>query len=78
MIYRIVCIMKVTALIPDNLIQEVKEYTKGKNITESLIKALSEWIKMQKIKELNATISSKPLKFRKNFSPQKTRMVNRS
>ncbi len=70
--------MKVTALIPDNLIQEVREYTKGKNITESLIKALSEWIKMQKIKELNATISNKPLKLRKDFSPQKTRIVNRS
>ena len=67
--------MKVTALIPDNLIQEVKEYTKGKNITESLIKALSEWIKMQKIKELNTTISNKPLKFRKDFSPQKTRRL---
>ncbi len=48
--------MKVTALIPDNLIQEVKEYTKGKNITESLIKAFSEWIKLQIIEELNATI----------------------
>ncbi len=54
--------MKVTALIPDKLIQEVKEYTKGKNITESLIRALSEWIKMQKIKELNTTISNNPLK----------------
>ena len=69
--------MKVTALIPDNLIEEVKEYTKGKNTTESLIKALSEWIKMQKIKKLNSTISKTPLKFRKNFSSQKTRKINR-
>ncbi len=75
--YRIVAIMKVTALIPDNLIEEVKEYTKGKNITESLIKALSEWIKMQKIKKLNNAVSKTPLKFRKNFSPQKTRIINR-
>ncbi|GJQ60920.1 MAG: hypothetical protein SCALA701_37210 [Candidatus Scalindua sp.] len=44
-IYRTIFSVKVTALIPDNLIMEVKEYTKGKNITESLIKALSEWIK---------------------------------
>ena len=52
--HRIIVIMKVTALIPDNLIEEVKEYAKGKNTTESLIKALSEWLKMQKIKKLKA------------------------
>ena len=34
--------MKITVLIPDNLIEEVKDYTKGKNITESLIKKLPE------------------------------------
>ena len=70
--------MKITALISDKLIEEVKEFTKGKNITESLIKALSEWIQMQKIKNLNATISKNPLKFRKNFSPRQTRVINRS
>ena len=69
--------MKVTALIPDKLIEEVKESTKGKNTTESLIKALSEWVKLQKIKNLNNTVSKTPLKFRKNFSPQKTRIINR-
>ena len=76
--YRIVYRMKITALIPDNLIEEVKEYTQGKNITESLIKALTEWIQMQKIKKLNATISKKPLKFRKDFSPRQIRAINRS
>ena len=70
--------MKITALIPDNLIEEVKELTQGKNITESLIKALSEWIQMQKIKKLNATISKNPLKFRKEFSSRQTRAINRS
>ena len=70
--------MKITALISDKLIEEVKELTQGKNITESLIKALSEWIQMQKIKNLNATISKNPLKFRKNFSPRQTRAINRS
>ena len=69
--------MKVTALIPDHLIEEVREYTKGKNITESLIKALTEWIEMQKIKNLNIRVSKNPLKFHKDFSPQKTRMINR-
>ena len=69
--------MKITALIPDNLIEEVKDYTKGKNITESLIKALSEWLQMQKIKKLNLTISKNPLKFRNDYSPEETRTINR-
>ncbi|MGR3319753.1 MAG: DUF2191 domain-containing protein [Candidatus Anammoxibacter sp.] len=69
--------MKITALIPDNLIEEVRDYTKGKNITESLIKALSEWIQMQKIKKLNSAISQNPLKFRKEFSSEETRKINR-
>ncbi|MGR3218742.1 MAG: DUF2191 domain-containing protein [Candidatus Anammoxibacter sp.] len=69
--------MKITALIPDNLIEEVRNYTKGKTITESLIKALSEWVQMQKIKELNSTISKKPLKFQKGFSPEEARAINR-
>lgn len=75
--YRIIIIMKVTALIPDKLIEEVKEYTNGKNITESLIKALSEWLKMQKIKKLNSRVSKNPLKFRKDFSHRKIRTINR-
>ncbi len=69
--------MKITALIPDNLIEEVKDYTNGKNITESLIKALSEWLQMQKIKKLNSTISKNPLKFQKEFPPEETRIINR-
>lgn len=35
--------MKVTALIPDELIEKVKAKSGGKNITESLIIALNEW-----------------------------------
>ncbi|GAG78241.1 unnamed protein product [marine sediment metagenome] len=36
--------MKVTAIISDNLISEVKKYAKGKNLTESLTIALKEWL----------------------------------
>jgi len=70
--------MKITALIPDKLIGEVKEYANGKNVTESLIKALSERVNMQKIKSLNTTVLKNPLKFRKDFTPQKTRKINRT
>ena len=48
--------MKVTALIPDDLITDVKQLTQGKNITDSLIKALSEWVSIQKIKSFLCSV----------------------
>ena len=47
--------MKVTALIPDDLIADVKQ------LTDSLIKALSEWVSIQKIKSLNTQVARTPL-----------------
>ena len=44
--------MKVTALIPDDLVNEVKEVASGKNLTESLIIALRDWLNIQKLKGL--------------------------
>ncbi|MBI2487859.1 MAG: DUF2191 domain-containing protein [Deltaproteobacteria bacterium] len=69
--------MKVTAILPDDLIDEIKHYSKGKNITESLMIALRDWIALQKIKELNQKIKREPLKFRKDFSADKVRSINR-
>jgi len=43
--------VKVTALIPDELVEEVKHLTQGKNITDSLIIALNEWVESQKTKK---------------------------
>ena len=60
--------MKVTAILPDDLVDQIKRYSKGKNITESLIIALRDWIALQKIKELNQRIKKEPLKFKKDFS----------
>lgn len=68
--------MKVTALIPDDIIAKVKQYTNGKNITESLIKALEEYIALQNIKELNQKIEKEPLEFQKGFSAKKIRSIN--
>ena len=56
--------MKVTAIIQDELIKEVMAKTKAKNITESLKTALSEWLRMQKLKELNIQVSERPLEFK--------------
>lgn len=70
--------MKVTALIPDDLIIEVKHYAGGKNLTESLISALKEWVSQQKIKELNKQLKKKPLQFMDDFSADTIRSINRN
>ncbi len=70
--------MKVTALIPDDLIVEVKQYAGGKNLTESLIAALKEWVSLRKIKELNKQVKKKPLKFIDDFSADTVRSINRN
>ena len=70
--------MKVTALIPDDLIIEVKHYTGGKNLTESLIAALKEWVSLRKIKELNKQVKKKPLLFIDDFSADSIRSINRN
>ena len=69
--------MKVTALIPDELVNDVKHYAGGKNLTESLVTALEEWLSLKKIHALNEEIKKNPLKFSKGFSGQIIREVNR-
>ncbi len=73
MIYR----MKVTAIIPDQLIEEVKRVSGAKNITESLIIALQEWTAMKRLKQLNNEIDQHPLSFQKNFNAEAFREQNR-
>ncbi len=69
--------MKVTALIQDDLIKDVRKLTDGKNLTESLTIALREWVAQQKIKRLNTKIAKTPLSFHSNFSAEKIRSINR-
>ncbi len=70
--------MKVTALIPDDLVNEVKEAASGKNLTESLIIALREWLNIQKLRGLRQKVKKNPLKFSSNFSAGSIRNLNRS
>jgi len=67
--------MKVTALLPDHLIEEVKRLSHGKNITESLKIALNDWIKIRRLKQLNLHIQDNPLDF--EYSADQIRSVNR-
>ena len=70
--------MKVTAILPDELISDVRKLSGGKNITDSLEKALSEWIKLAKLKKLNKKLDHNPLSFSDDFSAEKVRKLNRS
>lgn len=67
--------MKVTALIPDDLVREVNSHARGKNLTECLIVALKEWLALKKLASLNAAVAAKPLKFR--LSAARVRALNR-
>ncbi|WP_016756647.1 hypothetical protein [Leptospira santarosai] len=69
--------MKVTAILPDDLITEVQKYSGGKNITDSLQKALSEWLRQAKIKRLNQKLDKSPLAFQKGFNGENIRNLNR-
>ncbi|WP_162417154.1 DUF2191 domain-containing protein [Cyclobacterium roseum] len=68
--------MKVTAILPDDMIADVKAFTGGKNITDSLIKALNDWLYLKRIEKLNATLSKSPVTFQEGYSAEKVR--NRS
>ncbi|MCD4669977.1 MAG: hypothetical protein K8S14_05985 [Actinomycetia bacterium] len=69
--------MKVTAIISDELIKEVKKLTQGKNITESVTIALKEWLALKKVKELNQIIREEPLEFDADFSAERAREISR-
>jgi hypothetical protein len=70
--------MKVTALIPDELIEKVKAKSGGKNITESLIIALNEYLNEKKVDDLIDQVNEKPLVWSDNFTAEGIRKINRS
>ncbi len=53
--------MKVTAIISDELIEEVKEATGGKNITESITIALNEYLRQKRLKSAMKEVREAPL-----------------
>jgi hypothetical protein len=57
MVYR----MKVTAIIADDLVRNVKAYTRSSTVTEAITIALKDWLDIYNIKELNKQISQKPI-----------------
>ena len=69
-------IMKVTAIIPDEIIKDVKRFTDGKNITDSLVKALNDWLYQKRIDTLNEKLNHKPIQFTDGFSAEGIRNLN--
>ncbi|MBN1790262.1 MAG: hypothetical protein JW830_07185 [Bacteroidales bacterium] len=69
--------MKVTALLPDDLIRDVQKYSEGKNITDSLIKALNDWLYIKRLEKLNQELQNEPLQFKEGFSAEYIRKINK-
>ncbi|MFO7934073.1 MAG: hypothetical protein R6U78_08325 [Bacteroidales bacterium] len=68
--------MKVTAIIPDDMINDIRKYTGGKNITDSLIKALEDWLYARRLQELEEELSHQPVEFKEGFTAEQIRKLN--
>lgn len=66
---------KITAIIPDELINGIKKYTKAENTTQSIIYVLDDWLKKQNVKKIFDQIEKKPLEF--SYSAEEIRELNR-
>ena len=67
--------MKVTAILADELISNVKAYTRSSTITEGITIALKEWVDLYNIKELNRQVKQNPIIIKHG---QTIRKINRS
>lgn len=77
MMNRILDRMKVTAILSDELVTEIQQLARGKNLTESITRALTEWAALQRIRELTRRVERHPLKFQPGFSAASVRELNR-
>ena len=71
-LYRISYRMKVTAIIADDLVNNVKAYTRSSTITEAITIALKDWIDLYNIRELNRQIRQKPVSIENGQNIRKT------
>ncbi len=67
--------MKVTAIIPDELVKETQSISNAKNITQAMIIALNSYISLEKLKAMGEKINNKPLQFK--HSAEEIRGLNR-
>jgi hypothetical protein len=69
--------MKVTALIPDDLVNEVKKMTGGNNVTESTIIALKDFTSRKRLAKVVSKVKREPLSFQDKFTATSIRKINR-
>jgi hypothetical protein len=67
--------MKVTAIIDENVIKDAMKYSKASTITETLKVALNEYIRLQKLKDLNELVKKNPIHF--EYTAEEIRNINR-
>lgn len=65
--------MKVTTIIPDDILDDIQKYSGGRNITDSLIMVLKDWLYVKRINSLNEEVSKNPLCFKDGFSTDEIR-----
>ena len=64
-------------MLPDDIIEEVKKLSGGKNITDSILIALKDYIAHQRLSESDREGKNKPLRFKDGFTAEKVRKLNR-
>ncbi len=70
-------VSKITALMPKDLIAHLREATHAQTMTEALIIAASDWVYRYKTREFTEKLRKKPFHFRKGYSAEKIRALNR-
>ena len=68
--------MKITALIPDEMIREAMEFSETTTVTDALKTALAHYISIEKIKRASESIVSEPLEF--YYTAEELRSKNQS
>ena len=66
--------MKVTAIIADDLVNNVMTYTRSRTVTGAITIALKDWLDIYNIKELNKEVASNPILIKNGH---KIRKINR-
>jgi hypothetical protein len=76
-LHRILHRMKLTALIPDQLLLDVKKRAGCATTTDCVIVALQEWVATKELEELSLELRKSPLMFQAGFSAARVRAHNR-
>lgn len=69
--------MKVTAILPDELVANVRRLARGKTLTDSLKTALQDWTRSKRAVVLATEVRKQPLAFTKVARQGRLRELNR-